>query len=41
MFSSELLKLARDENNADIVIHYGYKFKKGVDVFKKYIIIII
>lgn len=37
MFNSEILKYARDYNNAKINIHYGYKFERGIDVFKNYI----
>jgi hypothetical protein len=37
MFNSEVLKYARDYNNAKISIHYGYKFEKGKDVFKNFI----
>ena len=37
MFSSELLKYARDIDKADITIKYGYKFERGKDVFKKYV----
>ena len=37
MFSSEILKLARDIDNVQITIHYGYKFERGKDIFKEYI----
>jgi hypothetical protein len=37
MFSSELLKYARDVDKATITIKYGYKFERGKDVFKKYV----
>jgi hypothetical protein len=37
MFSSELLKYARDVDNVNIAIKYGYKFERGIDVFKKYV----
>jgi hypothetical protein len=37
MFSSEILKLARDVDKAEISIKYGYKFDRGKDVFKKYV----
>ena len=37
MFSSEILKLARNVDKAEIIVHYGYKFDKGKDIFKEYI----
>jgi hypothetical protein len=37
MFSSEILKYARDVDKAEIIIHYGYKFDRGKDVFKEYV----
>jgi hypothetical protein len=37
MFNSEILKEARNTNNVEIKIHYGYKFERGKEVFTKYI----
>jgi hypothetical protein len=37
MYSSELLKLAIEVNNVDITVHYGYKFERGVSVFKDFV----
>lgn len=37
MFNSEVLKYARDYNNAKITIHYGYKFENGKNLFRNYI----
>jgi hypothetical protein len=37
MFSSELLKLAREVDKVDIKIEYGYKFERGIGLFTKYV----
>jgi hypothetical protein len=37
MFSSELLKYAKEVNNVEVKVHYGYKYEKGKDLFKSYI----
>jgi hypothetical protein len=36
-YSSEILKTARDVDKAKIIVHYGYKLKKGENVFTNFI----
>lgn len=36
-YSSEILKTARDFDKTKIIVNYGYKLKKGVNVFTKFI----
>jgi hypothetical protein len=36
-YSSEILKTARDFDKTKITVHYGYKFKKGLNVFTKFV----
>jgi hypothetical protein len=36
-YSSEILKYARDNQNVIVIVHYGYKYETGKDVFTKYI----